>query len=47
MRKPEAAALAAGKSSPAERRGDAPIRLICLALSLALLVLAARIASIW
>jgi hypothetical protein len=48
MRKPEAASVAARKTSMADGgRGDSPTELVCLALALALLVLAARIASIW
>ena len=48
MRKPEAASVAARIASvPAGRRGDTPVELVCLALALALLVLAFRIASIW
>jgi hypothetical protein len=48
MRKPEAASAAARNPSlPAGSRGDAPTELVCLALALALLVLAARIVSIW
>ena len=48
MRKPEAASAAARKASlPAGNRGDTPVELVCLALALALLVLAFRIASIW
>jgi hypothetical protein len=48
MRKPAAASVAAGKASlPALSRHDAPVELVCLALVLALLALAFRIASIW
>jgi hypothetical protein len=48
MRKPAAASVAARKASlPAGNRGDAPAEVVCLALALALLALAARIASIW
>jgi hypothetical protein len=48
MRKPDAASVAARKASlPAGSRGDAPAELVCMALALALLVLAFRIASIW
>jgi hypothetical protein len=48
MRKPDAASVAARKTSlPAGSQGDAPTELVCLALALALLVLAARIVSIW
>jgi hypothetical protein len=48
MRNPEAAPVAARKPSQAAgRRGDAPEELVCLALALALVALATRIASIW
>jgi hypothetical protein len=48
MRKLDAAPVAARKPSlPAGSRGDAPAEVVCLALALALLVLASRIASIW
>jgi hypothetical protein len=48
MRKPDAVSVAARKTSaPPGNRSDAPIELICVALALALLVLAARIASSW
>jgi hypothetical protein len=48
MRKPDAASVKARKTSlPAGNRGDTPTELVCLALALALLVLAARIASVW
>ena len=48
MRKPDAAPVAARKASlPAGRRGDTPVELVCLALALALLALAVRIASFW
>jgi hypothetical protein len=48
MRKPDAAFAAARKaSSPAATRDDAPVKLVCLALALALLALASRIVSIW
>jgi hypothetical protein len=48
MRKPAAASVAAGKPSlPGVSRHDAPVELVCLALVLALLALAFRIASIW
>jgi hypothetical protein len=48
MRKPDSASAAARKTSlPAGNRGDAPAELVCLALALALLALASRIASIW
>jgi uncharacterized iron-regulated membrane protein len=48
MRKPEAASAAARKTSlPAGDRGGTPVELVCLALALALAVLAFRIASIW
>jgi hypothetical protein len=44
MRRPKAAPVAATRS-PFSR--DVPAELICLAMTLALLTLAARIASIW
>jgi hypothetical protein len=48
MRKPDAASVAAAKASlPAGGRGDAPVRVVCIALALAIVVLAARIVSIW
>jgi hypothetical protein len=48
MRKPADAAVAARKPSlPAGGRDDAPVTLVCLALVLAVLVLAFRIATIW
>jgi hypothetical protein len=48
MRKPAAIPVAARKASyPAGRIDDAPASLVCLALTLALVALAARIASIW
>jgi hypothetical protein len=48
MRKPDAASVAArNPSQPAGSRRDAPAELVCLALVLALLALACRIASIW
>jgi hypothetical protein len=48
MRKPAAASVAARKAPvPAGSRDDAPVELVCLALVLALLALACRIASIW
>jgi hypothetical protein len=48
MLKPAAATVAATKTSlPAAGRGDAPVELVCLALALAVLTLAFRIASIW
>jgi hypothetical protein len=48
MRKPDVASVAARKTSlPAGSRGDAPTELVCAALALALVALAARIASIW
>jgi hypothetical protein len=45
MRKP--GDVAAKESMLAGRRGDAPVELVCLALTLALLALAFRIATIW
>jgi hypothetical protein len=48
MRKPAAAPVAARKAHlPAGGRDDASVELVCLALALALLALACRIASIW
>jgi hypothetical protein len=48
MRKPAAPAVATRKASlPAGGRDDTPAELICLALVLALFVLAFRIASVW
>ena len=48
MRKPDAAAIAARQASlPASLRNEQSVRLVCLALALALIVLAARIGSIW
>jgi hypothetical protein len=48
MRNSDAARVAARKASPsAARRDDAPTELVCLGLVLALVALAARIASIW
>jgi hypothetical protein len=47
MRNP-ARPVAAGKTSlPAGRADQASVKLVCLALALALLALTARIASIW
>ena len=48
MRKPTTARVAATEtSSPAGGRGGAPVELVCLALMLALVALALRIAAIW
>jgi hypothetical protein len=48
MRKPDAILIAARKASaPSGSRSDTPIELICAALALAVLVLAARIISVW
>jgi hypothetical protein len=48
MRKPAAASVAATKASvPAGSRNNAPMEIVCLALTVALVALAARIASIW
>ena len=46
MRKSDAAA-AARNAMPDGYRGDAPVELVCLALVLALVALALRIATIW
>jgi hypothetical protein len=47
MRKPDAVSVAASKTLPARGRSDAPVELVCLALMLALVALALRIAAIW
>jgi hypothetical protein len=48
MRKPDAASIAAARASlPAESRSDTSTQLICVALALAIVALAARIVSIW
>jgi hypothetical protein len=48
MRRPDAASVAATKAPlPAGSRGNVPAELVCLAMTLALFTLAARIASIW
>jgi hypothetical protein len=48
MRKPAAASIAARKASPpAGSRDRAPVELVCMALALALFVLAFRIATVW
>jgi hypothetical protein len=48
MRKPDAASIAAGKPAfPAGSPDQAPLKTVCLALALALVVLGARILSIW
>jgi hypothetical protein len=48
MRKPAAPAVATSKASlPVVVRNEAPAGLVCLALALALFVLASRIASVW
>jgi hypothetical protein len=48
MRNPAARPIAARKASLLAARGDqACVTLVCLALALALLALASRIASIW
>jgi hypothetical protein len=48
MRKPAAETATAAKASLSSgRRDEASVQLVCMALVLALLVLAARIASIW
>jgi hypothetical protein len=46
MRKPEAA-IAAARNAPAAEPVETPVRLICLALLLAIAALACRIASLW
>jgi len=48
MRKPAAAPVAARKASlPAGSRDNAAVEVVCMALAVALVVLAFRIASIW
>jgi len=48
MRKPDVASVTASKAShPAVGPGEAPVHLVCLALTLAVIFLAARIVSIW
>ena len=47
MRKPDAAAGAAGKTTLAGQRDATPTELVCVALVLAVVMLAMRIASIW
>jgi hypothetical protein len=47
MRKPDAVSVAANKKTAASHRGDAPAELVGLALVLALVALALRIATIW
>jgi len=46
MRKPEAA-VAAEKNAPSARLVEPPVRLVCLALLLAIASLACRIVSLW
>jgi len=48
MRKPAAAPVAARKASlTATSRDDASVQVVCMALALAVLALAFRIATIW
>jgi hypothetical protein len=48
MRKPAAASVAARKASPpAGNNHAAPVEVVCMALVLALFVLAFRIAMVW
>jgi hypothetical protein len=48
MRKPDAASIAARKpASPAGSPDQAPLKMVCLALALALVTLGLRIATIW
>ncbi|HTF75044.1 MAG TPA: hypothetical protein VK620_12045 [Bradyrhizobium sp.] len=48
MRKPAAASVAARKASPPAGSNDAaPVEVVCMALVLALFVLAFRIAMVW
>ena len=46
MRKPEAA-VAAASNNPAAEPVETPVRLVCLALLLAIAALGCRIASLW
>ncbi len=47
MRKPNAASIAAKNAPQAANRSEAPEQLVCLALLLAMSVIALRIASVW
>jgi hypothetical protein len=48
MRKPEAASFAARKASLSPgSRDTAPVEVVCMALALAVVVLALRIATVW
>jgi len=47
MRKAAAAPVAANKASFPVGGRESPVKVVCLALALALLALACRIASIW
>jgi hypothetical protein len=47
MHKPDAVSVAASRKTAARHRGDAPAELVCVALVLALVALALRIATIW
>jgi hypothetical protein len=47
MRKSDAASGVASTAALAGKRDDQPLRLVCLALVLALVALALRIATIW
>jgi hypothetical protein len=47
MRKPDAAFVGTTPAPAAGRRADAPAKLVCLALAVALLALAMRIVTIW
>jgi hypothetical protein len=47
MRKNDTVVTAAARPSPPAGLDDAPVRIVCLALLLALGALACRIASIW
>jgi hypothetical protein len=48
MRKPEAASFAARKASLSPgSRDTAPVEVVCMALALAVVVLAMRIATVW
>jgi hypothetical protein len=47
IRKPDAVSVGNAPASSASRRADAPAKLVCLALVLALVALASRIVTIW
>jgi hypothetical protein len=48
MRKPEAASVAARRAPlSTDSRDTAPLQVVCMALALAVVVLALRIAAVW